>query len=150
MTHVLCGLILSAQDASNLSAAWGGLPIVPLRAGLALMPLSEISLDALFPSSAERRSLDGFVHLHAEMLDDLKAASSTRRLAYVETDYFGGVGGQGAVIMEDRRILFGPDWAEMGPINSALAYFDLPERQNGMDRFDQVGLGRHRRTEDWL
>lgn len=150
MTHVLCGLILPAQDASNLSAEWNGLPFVALHAGLTLIPLSETALDSLFRFNAESSSFEGFVYLDAEMLDGLKAASSGRRLAYVETDYFGGVGGQGAVMIEDRHILFGPDWAEIGPINSVLAYFDLPERKNGMDRFDQVGLGRHRRTEDWL
>jgi hypothetical protein len=70
-------------------------------------------------------------------------------VAYVETEYFGGEGTQAATVWDRGATIFGPAEAEAGPINQALRRLGV-ERTAGEDEFDKVGLGRHRRNEDWI
>ncbi len=55
----------------------------------------------------------GFRGLLAEL-------SRSGRLAYIETEYFGGTGGQGAAVYEGGAEIMPPTWAESGVINRAL------------------------------
>ena len=69
-------------------------------------------------------------------------------IAYVEAEYFGGEGGQQAVLWQTgqryKLFEFGED-----VINDVLKHFGVkPEK--GYDAFDTIGLGRKRNTEDWL
>ncbi len=71
------------------------------------------------------------------------------RVAYVETEYFGGNGVQSAAVWERGAIAFGPKQADVGPINEALRLLGV-ERTNAKDEFDTVGLGRHRGNKGWI
>jgi len=63
---------------------------------------------------------------------------------YVETEYFGGVGDQYAVVAEDGNIV--SFWEGDHPINEALRRLGV-EAEPGMDEFDTVGLGLYRSNE---
>ena len=62
-------------------------------------------------------------------------------IAFVETEYFGGTGGQGAVVFKDGVPIYGPEWDEIGPINRALALLGVETSPLATDEFDTVGLG---------
>jgi hypothetical protein len=79
-------------------------------------------------------------------IEDLSAAG---RVAYVETEYFGGVGTQAAAVWENGRTILGPKQADIGPINDALRLLGVACTQT-QDEFAVAGLDRHRETEDWL
>lgn len=69
-------------------------------------------------------------------------------VAYVETDYFGGTGDQAAMVWENGEVISGPTKSRIGAINSALLRLGV-EQGAADDRFDALGLDRHRHTDDW-
>ena len=79
----------------------------------------------------------------------LREASTEGKILLISTEYFGGFGGQGAVIFQDGEIVHGPLWAEAEVINKALERLGVQETEDD-DQFDLVGLGRHRHTMGWL
>jgi anti-sigma B factor antagonist len=75
-------------------------------------------------------------------------ASKRGPIAYVGAFFFGGEGGQSAVVCRDGKTVLGP--VDSGDaINQALRILGV-SADEGMDEFDIVGLGRRRRTYDWV
>lgn len=82
------------------------------------------------------------------------------RFAFVEANYFGGRGGQGALAFIDgavtelgniRDISAGVACWPNSPISAALRMLGIPEDIAGRrDAFDVAGLGAKRDTEDWV
>jgi hypothetical protein len=85
-------------------------------------------------------------------------------VAYIETEYFGGIGGQAAIVYSGGRIGLAatsksPRRGDISrsirlemrdyPINRALAYLGV-EQTSPIDLFDSLGLGTFRTNEDWL
>ncbi|MFJ6524686.1 hypothetical protein ACIQMZ_05365 [Streptomyces longwoodensis] len=72
-------------------------------------------------------------------------------VAYVEAEYFGGVGEQRAAVWEGGALVLGPLQAEEGrpfppagsPVSRALRRLGVAARA-GEDEFSAVGLHRHR------
>jgi hypothetical protein len=57
---------------------------------------------------------------HASPRDELRLASRQGMLMYFETDYFGGLGCQGAAVFQHGELIFGPQSAKTGAINQGL------------------------------
>jgi hypothetical protein len=78
-------------------------------------------------------------------------------VAYVEADYFGGVGSQVAALWDAGQLVLGPvvrpehrrTRGDLSPISQALRRLGVSARGH-VDEFDAVGLGQHRHVEDWL
>ena len=127
-----------------------------LEHGLGFLPLDERNLaplvgqDAVFLAFGEDRE-DGsdFRHLTPELLAWCAARATTVPLAYVETEYFGGMGGQGAAIFDKGLLVWGPELGEIGPINAALARLGVKPGAGDHDAFEAVGLGRCRSNDSW-
>ena len=69
------------------------------------------------------------------------------RLAYIETDYFGGVGTQGGVLWENGQIIIQPRSGE-GTINlllKELGFMCIGD----LDAFDSLSLGNYRHMQDF-
>ncbi len=84
-----------------------------------------------------------------ELTDILSTLSAFCPLLYFETEYFGGMGRQVAIVFKDGAIAFGPAKNEIGPINEGLRLLGA-KRKASNDEFDSIGLGRYRYTNDWL
>ena len=69
-------------------------------------------------------------------------------LAYVETEYFGGTGGQSAMAFANGREVMAPQRSRGGAINEALRGIGLL-REAGKDEFDTIGLGERRSMDDY-
>ena len=67
-------------------------------------------------------------------------------VAYVETNYFGGSGDQGAVVWARHQRVFGPARAEENVIHEALALLG-DEVRSSADRFEALGLGSRRSSD---
>jgi hypothetical protein len=89
-------------------------------------------------------------NLSQQLVDELRRSSRNGPLIYFETEYSGGSGGQGAALFQDGEIIFGPQWAEIGPINRALKLLGISVWPPAHDEFETVGLHRHRGAEGWL
>ena len=116
---------------------------------LSLIPLTESVRNKLFAASSDKQVLD-FNYLNESELSQLSNMSTHGTLMYFETDYFGGVGGQGAVVFKNGSCVFGPDWAETGAINRALTWLGVETDTDGQDGFDKIGLYKHRNTDRWM
>jgi hypothetical protein len=99
--------------------------------GIPSLPLTDDQLDAL-PAIAKL----------GEKL------SGSGKVAYVEAEFFGGVGTQANCLFAIGRLVSGPTVHEHA-INEALRFVGV-EVCGATDEFDTVGLGRCRSTEQWL
>jgi hypothetical protein len=150
MTHIIEGLIVPTAIAETISVEHAVL--VPLNAaGVAFIPMTDVLLDRLtarFPTSTAHAPTE-FSKLSPSAVLWLEELSATGRVAYLETEYFGGVGAQAAAVWERGKVILGPRQGDVGPINDALRMLGIIRTQT-QDEFDVAGLGRHRQTEDWL
>lgn len=112
------------------------------------LPIDYTNLDVLVGASAP---LHPFQYLSEPLLDLLRRASEGRTLVYVETDYFGGAGGQGSAVFRNERIRFGPEFTKGtgGAINDALAWLDVIVRPGHADAFETIGLNAGRRNDEF-
>lgn len=137
--------------ARNLPAA----RLAPIGQSLSLMPMT----DALFDSVADGGGVGalGFWRLPGGFERILAASSAGGPVAYVEAEYFGGVGEQRAAVWDGGAIVLGPVHVEEGrpfasagsPISQALRRLGVVAGA-GEDEFAAVGLDRHRRGEAWI
>ncbi|PSJ43443.1 hypothetical protein [Allosphingosinicella deserti] len=134
---------------------------------MVIVPLDEQRLDVL--AMSEEGPLEGFTYLTATMAGEIAKALNGGRALYIETDYFGGMGGQSAALFESgglawtdnesnltpapepswfSRLVHGQDnQRRKSPISSGLARLGvLPEGDS--DEFDRLGLGRFRSLDD--
>lgn len=78
-----------------------------------------------------------------------KELSNLTPIAYLEAEYFGGVGGQSAIVWGKSNVVLGPLSGKSGPINKALQFLGA-QAVGARDEFDSVGLNRERNAEDWI
>jgi hypothetical protein len=111
MGHALNAAIGPHPVVAEFTGRWHLARPVPLRQGFAMVPLTE----ALHDDIAGRAGLDGpdpfeeFVYLALGVVAAVREAAEAGTLAYIETEYFGGLGSQAAVGWLDRgRVLVGP------------------------------------------
>lgn len=129
---------------------YGHSTIVDLVEGVALLPLTGDLHDALEWNPGDSYDSEAsFMLLSAKIKRVLAAAADERGLVYFETDYAGGHGTQGAIVARSGVIVFGPA-SGAGSINTALSLLGVRATAAGTDEFEQAGLNRCRRNEDWL
>lgn len=99
----------------------------------------------------------GFARLTPGLLSLLEATSTGGPVAYLEADYTGHDGRQTAAVWIEGALLLGPLLlgrnepfvAAEAPITQALRMLGVQSRGR-LDEFVAAGLGRRRRTEDWI
>jgi len=69
-------------------------------------------------------------------------------LAYIEAEIFGGEGNQASIVWCQEEVVEGPRVLE-NAINLALRKLGV-EKGDSFDRFEALGLGRHRSTDAWI
>src|SRR5262249_36232412 len=77
----------------------------------------------------------------------LSTLSQHGPIAYVEAGYFGNEGSQWGAIWKDGALLSAP--ISGAAINHVLRFLGVVASA-GRDEFDELTLGRHRRTDQWL
>ncbi|MFF5438484.1 hypothetical protein [Streptomyces achromogenes] len=128
--------------------------VVALRQGLSLVPMTDELVDAV--ADGGDAEVLGFRRLSAGFERMLAGWSVAGPLAYVEAEYFGGVGEERAAVWADGALVWGPldvpvkRWFSrpVGPVSQALRRLGA-RRGLGGDEFGAVGLDRHRWTDDW-
>ncbi|MGW1611389.1 hypothetical protein ACWCQZ_18545 [Streptomyces sp. NPDC002285] len=126
-----------------------------LEQGLALMPITGDLFDSATNGDTARAL--GFRGLPGGFEGRLAAWSAEGPVAFVEAEYFGGVGEQRAAVWDDGALVLGPlgigedqGFPVAGsPISQALRRLGVVARAGG-DEFSAVGLGRHRHSARWV
>jgi hypothetical protein len=133
-----------------------------LHERLALVPITEEAAQALSPGDRSIISLLADQPLPAALTELLRRTSREGSIAYVEADFFGGIGRQAAVLWEHGEIALGPlvdpepkklfrrRRVSKGAFNQVLRRMGVWVAPGQLDEFATVGLGRHRATEEWL
>jgi hypothetical protein len=150
MTHIVEGTIVQADIVQKISME-DAVPVLLNAPGVAFIPMTDALVDRLaarFPTSTCQAPGE-FSKLSASAVHWLEQLSAMGRVAYIETEYFGGVGVQAAAAWEGGKIILGPRQGDIGPINDALKLLGVIRTQME-DEFDVAGLARHRLTEEWL
>lgn len=155
MTYDLRAVIAGSGLLQDASRSLAGVLLVPLRQGLSLMPMTDELLNALTDGSAV--GVLGFWSLPGGFDRTLANWSVTGPVAYVEAEYFGGVGEQRAAVWSGGALARGPlhsaEWqpfpAEGSPISQALRRLGAVAGPTS-DEFAAVGLDRCRSVEDWI
>ncbi|MEW5930352.1 MAG: hypothetical protein AB1941_23065 [Gemmatimonadota bacterium] len=141
--------VLAAAALLEPAPAWaGGSRVVALPQGIAMVPLGRELCGRRGP--AERPWLyerHGELWLPAALVPELAALSRAGTVAYVESESHGGDVEQWSLVWRDGEA--GRVEASSRAVEDALlALGVVPD--GGRDRFDTLGLGRHRDVDDWL
>ena len=146
---LVCEPPLAATTAELLGAQ-----AQPLTEGLHIVPLPR---DGTIVPRAESSDGDPMLLLTADVEAVATEVSRRGRIAYIEAEFFGGLGVQASVVWDGGAVVHGPLLREypgenpsqpgVDPINTALEALGVAP--TGADAFDTVGLGRHRTTEEW-
>lgn len=130
---------------------WPGARVVELREGWQAIPVEDAlyaAIEAKAPGASRPPELD----VSPLGLDQALAGATEGGggLAYVETEYFGGAGGQSATAFVDGREAMAPQRARGGggTINQALRAIGVT-RSTPHDEFDTIGLGERRSMDDY-
>jgi hypothetical protein len=121
---------------------------VAISPTLSFLALSDTHLDDLFPDQGEFDPQ--MTYLSTALEDTLTDLSEASTVAYIETEYFGGLGVQGAVVFEGGKYVYGPTTASTGPISHALRLLGVRKGPTAIDEFDLVGFGRYRNNDEWI
>lgn len=154
MGYHVSGIVAQAQALAGIAADRGPGTPIPLPHGLALLPLDEENVGGLAadaPDATPPASPLSFEHLTPAVLAALTDLSAGCRLAYTETDYHGGTGGQGAVVCDGGRVVVPPPRGDgpRSPVSRALAHLGVRVGPAHLDAFDGVGLNAFRSNDEW-
>jgi hypothetical protein len=147
--HYISGLIAQSALLGRIAASLDLSPPATLPDGFAFLPIDTRDILRLAGESRPVLIDDEYQALDAAFIPMVQSLSVEGRIAYVQTEYFGGAGGQAALVADKGEIIFGPIHEEMsGPINDALRLLGVTGA-SGIDPFQAVGLSRHRSNDGW-
>jgi hypothetical protein len=154
--HCIEGFIAREDELRRGTASLPGARVVPLLLGFGFLPSSSLI------DENDQVPFEHLVKLTVPLARWAEEQSRRFPLAYVETDYFGGTGGQAAMVWARGCRVFGPvstsnfrddervaDPLLEGAINQAMRHLGV-KRGAARDEFEALGLGRHRCNESWL
>ncbi|MEV6731377.1 hypothetical protein [Streptomyces sp. NPDC051364] len=155
MGYVLQAVIAGEELLSAAARDVPGARVAPLRQGLSLMPMTDEVFDGVADGSAAGDL--GFGRLPGGFERLLAQWSVSGPVAYVEAEYFGGVGEQRAAVWADGALVLGPldvptkkrFSRTVSPISQSLGRLGA-RRGLGEDEFESVGLDHHRDDEGWI
>jgi len=148
MGYEIEAIIAKTDTLALLSRSCKNAQVISLKQGFGLIPL----IDELFDEWQSVRSqhkadpFTGFSRLSSAVADQLRELSKSGQVAYIEAEFFGGVGGQSSVAWTNNRVSFGPEHTQ-DAINQVLRHLGVVNAAH--DEFDTLGLGQNRHTERW-
>jgi hypothetical protein len=140
--------------------------VVPLlQAELSLVPMTsklQEELEARGGTAQHLNDFSIFDRLTPAVADWIISLPHNDAIAYVEAEFFGGMGGHCAVVWRRGQCVFGPVRTRVGQpgvalnvksphemaINQALVMLGVT-KSGHHDEFAAVGLGRNRSTDNW-
>ncbi|MFT3883420.1 MAG: hypothetical protein QM703_27690 [Gemmatales bacterium] len=144
MGYYLQAIIGSQATLQKHASDFQHIHVVSLTHNIALIPL----INELYDEIGEGGDVDQFYKLSPGIEKWAQWLSIESMVAYIEAEFFGGVGGQGAVAWTAGSRSLGPIH-DRDSINQILRLLGV-RRTIAKDAFDVVGLGLHRYTEDWV
>jgi hypothetical protein len=124
--------------------------VVPLTHGFAVIPLTSALRRELDPTAQDvgwdSSAMD---EDRGQLIAWLEDISRDGAVAYIEALFHGNAGSQEAMVWMDGEVPLSSR-ASSGSINEALRFLGVPVDPSQADEFDTLGLGRYRRTDQWV
>jgi len=150
MGHFIHAIVAPAETADAIAECWPELPRLDRGNGYAVFPVDAKLIDEkITPDKTPTVTGDEFMLLTDGFRRMLQSLSDGGQLAYVETEYFGGAGGQGALVYRDKEQILMPMFSESGMINKALRLIGI-RRGLLADEFTVVGFAEVRNNDGLL
>ncbi len=150
MGHYIHAIVAPFETADSIAERWPELPRLDRDIGYAVFPVdAELIDEKIAPDETPKETGDEFMLLTHGFQLMLRAMSRGGQLAYVETEYFGGVGGQGALVCRDGEEVMMAAFRESGVINKALRLIGV-KRGLLADEFTVVGFAEVRNNDALL
>jgi hypothetical protein len=153
MVHYIFAVVATTALAEDIAAQGGSHHMAPLGDDLTIVAFDEEQLETLSGGPLESCAA-GFDCFSARLQNRLARASGDGDLIYLETQYSGGSGAQGAALFRTGAQI----WCEHelstkpitrnSPINRALRELGIVASTK-LDEFDTVGLSRFRTLSDF-
>ncbi len=147
MGYHLQAFICKNSDSNLLAEPFDKVKAIELGKDLTLIPMTEELYDQI-NSLVVSDSVSKFAYLTEHIESQVLKFIGNAKVAYIEADYFGGQGGQMAIIWKNNKREYFVEYGQ-DCINEVLKIFGIKARLFA-DEFDTLGLGRHRNTIDWL
>jgi len=157
MGYALQALVTADATVQNADSMPPGIEWRELECGFVMLPMTEDLLTFLRGEEEETREfpLEGFWKLSPQAYQLALSLSAKGPVAYMEAEFFGGVGGQSGVVWNAQNIILGPihttdgdDSKNVTAINQVLRAVGV-EREAEQDEFVLMRLDRHANTQDW-
>jgi hypothetical protein len=148
MGHYISGIVGPHQKLLEFAVASKLHIPAKLVNDLAFLPLSDDHLDHLFPSQGAFD--DSMTYLSEALKDSLSKISIGCSVAYIETEYHGGKGTQGATVYIDGECVYEPITNNSGAISGALKILGITAQAHQHDEFEAMGFDRFRNNDDWI
>jgi hypothetical protein len=110
-----------------------------------MIPITE----ALYKEIGGGGEVGTFYRLAPGIEEWAQRISEHSTVAYVEAEFFGGVGDHSTIAWSNGSRVLGPIQAK-GAINQSLRLLGVIKEETAYDEFATIGLGTHRHTEDWI
>lgn len=153
MTHSIRVYIAKTEHLETGTRHLEHAQVVALEHGFSLLPVTDELYEEVCPQGQNRNerseSYEEFYELNPELERLGLALSEEGAVAYVETDYHGGVGEQASILWKHCETLIDPSCGFMGPINRVLAQMGI-EATDDHDEFEELGLYRYRDNDKWI
>ena len=147
MGYYLQAFICKQADTNTFTDNLDKAKKIEIGQGLSLIPMTEQLFDQI-NNFVVSNSVDKFEYLTDNIETKILQLIDDKKIAYVEAEYFGGEGGQIAIIWNNhKRECFFEYGQEC--INRVLKDFGIKPKI-GNDEFDTLDFGRHRNTIDWI
>lgn len=126
MGHYIQAIVAPESTARRLLDRWPELSARTHNGHHILFPIDADLIDAkIAPDTTLQETDETFMLLTVGLRRLLAETSEDGILAYIETEYFGGQGGQGAMVIQDGQEIMPPEWSESDTINKALRLLGL-------------------------
>jgi hypothetical protein len=156
VTHAIQAVVGPPEVVAKIAATFQHAESVALGERLHIIFVTDALFDEIQAQSAslETDPYPEFFRLSAGLARVLALVSTHGPVGYLETEYFGGVGTQAAILWRSERVQIGPlqhdtssGESPLLPINAILKNLGVSATR-AQDEFDTVGLGRFRRMPD--
>lgn len=147
MGYNLQAFICKKEDTELLTYRFAAAKKVSMGQGLDIIPMTEELFDEI-NNMIPSESIDKFVFMTEHLEQEILKTIGAIKFAYVEADYFGGIGGQTAIVWNKkiREHLF--EYGQ-GKINLVLKNFGVIANP-GIDEFLTLGFELRRDTKEWF
>jgi hypothetical protein len=147
MGYILNAFISRQTDLQLITSKFQNARLINVGKGIFIIPMTEDLYDEI-NELVISGDVGKLTYMSKNVENRILAIIGDNCIGYIEAEYFGGQGGQTAILWQNGRRFklfdFGKD-----VINLLLKHFGVIA-ELGLDEFDTINLGRHRNIDDWL